>query len=493
MNSFALRNHLSLTFIENRLPIAALLLILFLGILGFLLAPPEYALIALIVPLALLVGIFLLMHPEIVLVLIVINFPLENADIWDVLFPFPGSLSLPKLLGMLLLAAFFFHVIFRRQQFRFLDDTQDYVVLFFCAAMLFSGITSTQLSAVISEIDQVFRLVAFYIAVKNLVKGPRIMYILMLGLFISSVYASYYGITVHNTVLGEWGNRVRAAGIGENPNNFALESVMAFSMGIFLFLAAKRLTMKLLLAIGIFIVVLGILLSASRGGALSFLTVVSVLILRHPKRIQLAAAALTILVVTLPFWPSDITSRYFPSLTRTDFSNAYQKSAENSLERRMGYYEFGVQLISEHPINGTGYRTFSQLFSRSRFARFDNPLIAFDTYRVAHNVYLETVVGTGLLGLFALIGMIYTAWRGSNQAANMLQPGTIEWATARGVELAIIGFAVSSFFISSEQFKQFWYLMGMSSALLYYARSLQRSKQLSPSEDKLAMQKPLMS
>jgi len=469
MKSLSLQNYLSMTFIENRMPIVASLVALVLGLLGYLLAPSEFALLALVLPLGLVVGIVLLMHPEILLVMIVILIPFESAPIWDELLP--AGLTMPKILGAALLGAFFFHVVFRKEKFRFLDDAQDYAILLFCAAILFSVLATTQFGHVFSQMDRVFRLFAFYVVVKNVVKSPRVMFALMVGYFLAAAYTSGYGINEYNTTVNEWGKKIRAAGIGESANTFAMYSVFAISIGIFLFQVRKNWLEKAVYAIGIAVIAVGLFYSGSRGGALAFLTVLAVLVLRHPRGIQFSIAAAAIVVLSFPFWPTDVKSRYVPGLVRTDFQNSSQESVELSSERRKAYLDFGLERIVERPIIGSGYRTFSQLFTDSDYARFNNPLDELETFRVAHNVYLETAVGLGLIGLFALVAMMFIAWRGFYMAGQMLEPGTMEWATARGLELALIGYAVSSIFITSDQYKLIWLLMGMSSALLYYARA----------------------
>jgi hypothetical protein len=50
-------------------------------------------------------------------------------------------------------------------------------------------------------------------------------------------------------------------------------------------------------------------------------------------------------------------------------------------------------------------------------------------------------------------------------------PGSTIWAAASGLEYALIGYMVSSVFLSSEQDKYIWILVGLSSALMFYART----------------------
>lgn len=452
---------------ESHRLILLILLALSVGFLGALFAPPEYAVPVALLPIIGLIGLQMALKPEVILVLTIVIIPIENADWLNA--PFPGSLTASKLLGMALIGAFIFHVIFYRMKFRIFDDNHDYIIFAFCGVMFFSGIISPQLDAVLGEVDRVARLVLFYVVIKNLVQSPKIMLAIMLGVFVASIYASLNGINDYLFVTNEWGKRVRASGINENPNNFAMASVIAFVIGWHFFSALKKVWQRVLVFVGLVVLVIGIILSGSRGGLLSFLFVLLMMILTHPRRKQLIVIAAVTMVLAFPFFPESIKSRMFPFLGSSDFSNAYEESAANSTARRLGYYQFGLQLIAHRPIQGMGYRSFRTLYPRSEFARFDNPVEERNRDRVAHNVYLETGTGLGFSGLFVFIGILFTIWRGGHQAGNNSERGSISWATGRSVEFAIIAFSISSVFISSEQEKHLWYLAGMSSAALHYA------------------------
>jgi O-antigen ligase len=120
---------------------------------------------------------------------------------------------------------------------------------------------------------------------------------------------------------------------------------------------------------------------------------------------------------------------------------------------------------------GAGYRSFRQIFPYSELAAGNNELTVRETSRVAHNVYLETLTGTGLIGLSAFVGMLFVTWRAFRRARSLSEPGSSMWAAASGLEYALIGYMVSSMFISSEQDKYIWILVGLSSGLLFCARS----------------------
>ena len=428
--------------------------------------PQEFTLLALFGPLMVAVGIVLVVRPQILLVLTVIYIPLEQSTFFDSILP--SSLTVPKLLGFLLLGAVLFNIIFRKERFRLFDDIQDFAVVLFCAAVSLSSLNTMFPGQVISEIDRIFRLMTFYFATKNLVKDPKMMHALMMGLFITSVYASAFGIHEYNTTTTVWGDSIRASGINNNPNNFSMASVIATAIGVYFLRASQRNFTKLLYAAGTTTILVGILLSGSRGGLISLSVMFGLMILRHPKRIQFLLAAVCIVVISIPFWPENIRERYLPS--NASFKSSYEQAADFSVERRGGYLDFGITLVADQPLFGSGYRTFEMLYPRSDFARFDNPLSDHETYRVAHSIYLETAVGTGAFGLCTLLAMLFITWRASHQAGKHLEPGSTPWATARALEYGAIAFAVSSISISSDQSKYLWFLLGMSSAILYYAR-----------------------
>ena len=468
------RNPSTSDFFSNKVLALMILGMSFIAFMASMFVPEEYFILALLAPIGGIVGIILVVRPQLLLIIIVAYFPLEGGTWFD---PYlPGGLTIPKILGVLLLGVLIFNIIFRKEKFRFFDDALDYVIMAFCAAIVFSSIASLHTDQIIGEVDRVLRLVAFYVAVKNLVKTSATMRWLMVAFFLTSTYASMVGLNDYFTLTTEWGKRVRAAGINENPNNFAFASVMAIAVGSQLLVVSKNWFSRIFWVGAIGIVLLGLIYSGSRGGMLSGAVVISLIILRHPRRNQLILLGLLGAVLSFPFLPQDMKDRYFSFGSDSDFKSSQEESADASSERRLSYLQFGLGLIAENPIQGAGYRSFVILYPESEFIRFDNPVNEHDLNRVAHNVYLETFVGVGLLGTSAFVLMLFLAWRYFRRAIALLEPGTFAWATAQALEYALIAYCVSSIFISSEQFKQLWYILGMSSALLHYAMFLQNKK-----------------
>lgn len=450
-----------------RLYTIAVLAILLIGILGIKFFPVEYVVILFGLVILVPFGVLLVLRPEILLVISVFFFPIESANFFDAILP--GGLTISKVTGAMLIGVLIFNVIFRRYKFHFFDDTLDYFVCLFGVAILVSSITSSHVDQILGDADRVFRLILFYIAVKNLANTPQIFYSLLLGWYGASLLASIIGIHDAMTVVTQYGKSTRAAGINGQPNNFALFSDIVIPVGYYFMLAARTTRVKFLYVISLSVIIYGVILSGSRSGMIGLIVITLLMLLQHPKRVQLLLTVSILFVFSYPFWPENIRSRYLGS--NADFQNAYAVTAQASTDRRASYVAYGLELISKKPLIGSGYRSFELLYPLSEYAFYDNPLSSHETYRVAHDVYLETMVGTGLIGLTALVGMLILSWRSFNKTRRMFAPNSIPWATARALEYSVIVFSINSFFVSSEQFKELWLLLGMSSALLYYAQS----------------------
>ena len=448
--------------VGGRLPVALLLAATGLSLVAYVLLPPDYRGLAVLAPVALAVGILGALKPELALLGVVLFAPFDNTRFFDAYLP--PDLSASKILGFLLIGSLVFSIVVLRRRFRFMDDPQDLLVLLFLASIVFSAVASDHTRTVLGEVDRIVRLVALYFAVKNLATSPRIIFLILATFFLATVYTALFGI--HEVATGL---ELRASGIDDNPNRFAMTSVIAACIGFYLFLSSRRFLLQLLFFAGTAIIVFGILLAASRGGLLSLSVVVVIFILRQPKRLQIGVALAIILAFALPVMPEALRNRVFaPS---EGFLNEEEESAVNSVDRRFDYYLVGMQIVSSHPVIGAGYRSFRQIFPYSDLAFRNNELTVSESSRVAHNVYLETLTGTGVLGLTAFLGMLYVAWRSFRRARSLSPPGSTVWAAASGLEYALIGYMVSSMFISSDQDKYVWILLGMSSALLFYART----------------------
>lgn len=126
---------------------------------------------------------------------------------------------------------------------------------------------------------------------------------------------------------------------------------------------------------------------------------------------KIAGKATVALGVALLLIVTGVVSQLFVS--GSAIQNAYIKE---STAARIIVWEQGMKAFAERPVLGWGPENFN--FALEKY--FDNRLFLEENYgeiwfERAHNVFIDTLVTTGTLGLVALVGfyslLVYTAWR----------------------------------------------------------------------------------
>lgn len=445
------------------LPVIALALAV-LASLGFGLLFPEYMSLALVMPVAIIGGMVMLVRPEVALILTVAYIPFESDQFQPI--SLPGGLSIAKLLGFALLGVFFFNILLRRRRFRVLDDSQDVGVVMLAAVMLLSGVSSAFPQASFDGVERMLRIFAFYLAVKNLATTPGIIRALMWAFVLTTTYASGWGINEFYANRLVRDHDIRVGGIYMDANDYAAMMVVAIVIAIHLLIITRNLPLKAIVLACLLVGLYGLVLSGSRGGFLALPVVMAIFIWRHPKRNQMALLAVLTVALSFPFWPENVKVRFLGDNDELNQS-VYIQTTEHSTERRVSYIVFGAQLVSEQPILGAGYRTFSRLYPQSEFAFFDNPLTDTQRFRIAHNTYLELTVGIGFLGLAIYLLLFVVAIRDLNRVVRQAERGTLLWAAGSAFQLGLISLMITSAFLSIEHFKITWVSIALSSALIF--------------------------
>jgi len=428
---------------------------------------PDYAQFLVIAPVALVLGLVMLVRPEVAMLVTVIYIPFDN---WDV-FALPGDLSVSKVLGLLLLGTFAFNIVLRQIRFRAFDDPQDFTIVMFAGVLLLSGVVSEFQGTTFRQIDQMLRIIAFYLATKNLLNSPHIILITLWGLLLAITYASGWGINEYYEAQAVRIHDIRVGGINMHPNAYGAIAVVGVWIGIHLFEMHRSIFVRLLIAVITVVILYGIILSGSRGAMLALAVTGAFYIWQHPRRNILFVTTIAALLISFPLWPESIQVR----ITGEDDAlnqSVYTQTLDHSTDRRMSYQTFGLDLLAQNPLLGTGYRTFARLYPSSEFAQLDNPMKDNQRFRLAHNAYLEVATGAGFLGLTFYVLIFFFSWFALFRVKRQFKRGTLFWGAASAFELALISLAITSLFLSIEHFQMTWFVIAMSSALAFQLRTL---------------------
>lgn len=213
----------------------------------------------------------------------------------------------------------------------------------------------------------------------------------VLPLFLGPAFAQ--SVATHPSLLVNIAGEtiLRASGVFPDPHMFSLYLGMALPVTIGFFLEEPFLRQKRAWT-GLFLVLLlGVLLSFSRGAYVAIVAGLSILFFVSgawrslgfsQKWAGLAGGLLFLVILSL----SPIGSRFFSSFSQEDGSNIERVRL---LKEAVGY-------ISERPFLGVGLGNYPLLVKPS--ATYRDPIYA-------HNLFLDVALELGLVGLFLLLGL----------------------------------------------------------------------------------------
>jgi putative inorganic carbon (HCO3(-)) transporter len=238
--------------------------------------------------------------------------------------------------------------------------------------------------------------------------------------------------------------RIRALGFMHDPNDLAMGLIVALGLIGGMWTPAPRLRNVLLTAAAC-ILVYGIYLTRSRGGAIAL---VVVLWRFTAKRVGQLPAFL--LLVTLG-----------GGVMALDFGGrSLSTELDESASERIVAWTEGFEMLKEQPLLGVGYGGFVDRHTLT-----------------AHNSLVLCFAETGLIGCFLWVGLLVVtllelqrvkSMHGHEQIDDFARQG------AEGLQLALIGFMAAAFFLSRTFVPTLYLVIGLSAALAAIVRAANR-------------------
>ncbi len=310
-------------------------------------------------------------------------------------------------------------------------------------------------------------ILAFVVAVTTL-RSSRDVTIIAVAFIVGAAISVAFGIangalSAAASSTNEIALQGRFTGGGGDPNVQAAGFLVAMFLCAGLWSIARRRLARIGLLLAFVVVAIGFFATQSRGGfiALAVTAIVGLVALpRQRKRLLgLAAAAGAGLGVVAVVNPSAIGRM-------TDIGGG--------TSGRSDLWTVAWKIFTEHPLVGIGLNNFQVLQSRytlkaGKLTRVD--LLA-ETPHLVHNVYLQLLTETGVVGLaiFLLVigGSLRASWLAARHFDARAQPGYGD--LARASLMASIAMLVTQFFISDGDDWRLWILLGLGPVLLSLAR-----------------------
>ena len=294
--------------------------------------------------------------------------------------------------------------------------------------------------------------------------------------FSGTFYNDYGGfaISAQHQIIGTIDD-FRSSGPMGDPNFFAQIMVPIVPIAFERFLHEKKAKLRLIALWTFAVSVLTILLTYSRGGFLALLVAMLVFFLYYPpQRFQIPVIILSILVFITLLPPnyldrlSTLTTIFEPRITN--------RLEERSLQGRLAENLTAWEMVKANPLFGVGLSSYNYLFPFYS-KRLGVGTVA--TERDAHNLYLEVLAETGIIGFAVVLIILIISFRTVFQARKAFARARLQdySGMAAGFFAGLAGYFIAAMFIQNAFPRFFFLLLGIAFSLRLVAYNTITSSQ----------------
>lgn len=281
---------------------------------------------------------------------------------------------------------------------------------------------------------------------------------------VTKTYGSSYGGFAGVLPAGE---ALRSAG-PLNPNPFGQVLVTAAVLAFYLALVHSRPSARALAAALAVVCATGVVYTQSRAALVTLvLAAVAVALFRGVRLHVVAATVCAAIVLGALLLPNTLQQRV--GALSEAVSSGGASLEDGSLRGRKSENLAGLQMWADHPLIGVGPDNFEVHY------RDYSAAIGIDQRtqrRAAHNLYLESLAETGLLGTLAFFGVLWLALTGAWRARSRLEGN--EALLGEGLLVALGAFLICAVTLHSAYARYQWIFVGLGLAARRLARSSAR-------------------
>lgn len=416
-------------------------------------------------PVAIVGGWFCVYHPHFALLLLIALIPL---DTFAYLSNFGANISLFKLLTP------FVAIGYLRLRFVAVNVKPfklNHVEIAICFFILYCILVipfSIHIQPAITFVRKLISVALLFFLTTHLSElGPKtfkkhVLIVLLVSSCLSALF-SFYTTIIGENIFSHFQDDtlVRISGASDiSPNDYAYMIFLPIAIslrGIFKTIGKKR----FLYICCCIILLLALVFTYSRSAivALGISCFLTAIILGK----KITGTHITILLITfsvsLPLLPDAFKDRMLTLISITESSVTEQ---ELSLVRRANYYTVGLNIIKEHPFLGAGPGNFPALHASPSFQSIPE---FYGSQRMPHNLYLQIVTETGLVGLVLFLVPIFIIIK--NLRLQIFRANNIASAApATCCLLALLSSLTMGLFLHLLLSKSFWITLSLCTIYL---------------------------
>lgn len=398
---------------------------------------------------------------------------------------FFGVLALPFIVPLT------YYLVVRREE--VLIDTPLYLMVVYFAVLLasvFVSVDPTQSTGKI--ISYGLEGVALYFLVLNTVRSPAILRKGVLTLLVSGVlmgslsifqaathtYSNTYGglaqvqkqgVSTGDSDPGEERTPGRVAGPVGETNRYAQVMVVLLPLGIFQAFSERKRRNRILIAAACIPILMAVLLTFSRGAGVALvMALIAMTVYGHIRLKHFAAIACGIALITVFAAPGFL----HRMATLENLGNLFTSRGEgvdSSSRSRATLTIATAKVFLDHPILGVGAGQ-----SRFYMARYstDSGFNRIEGTKRSHNMYLEELANTGVLGFAVFISIVLVVLKQLSRLCRTLEQRNHEYACmASGLFFSILTYLCTALFLHLSYERYYWILLALAGAAIQSLRS----------------------
>ncbi|WP_262693731.1 putative O-glycosylation ligase, exosortase A system-associated [Kordiimonas aquimaris] len=288
--------------------------------------------------------------------------------------------------------------------------------------------------------------IAFTILTAMIMKTPNRLkayyYVMMASLLFIGIKGGVF------TAVTGGGARVQGAGgmMGDN-NQLAMAMAMTFPLTVYLAMHPPHKWLKWPMFATVFLVILAVLGTQSRGGFAAIAAVLFMFLLKSKHKF-------TILIIAVPLAFGAF--NFMPDSWKNRMESTEEATDDNSFMGRVSMWKYATNVASDHPIEGGGFDVF--------YIRYLGPKYMPPGYiqRAPHSSYFEVLGEHGYVGLLLFLTILFTGWySGATNAKRFRRYEETIWLADMStmIQLALLGYAMGSLTVNIALFDVFYNLL----------------------------------
>ena len=353
----------------------------------------------------------------------------------------PALQNLPIMIGLSIatFALMVLHMAVRHRMVMLARVPQNYLMLWFYAAIIMSHLVWANPAATISAAMNFLPTLVMYFLVATLVSSNAKLKFTVNLVVIATLFLAITGFVQYFTGRGLGGKetyegRIQSVGIFADPNDLGLALVVVLPFFYLKLTEFSKLWQKPLALAGLGAILYALFLTQSRGGILALGVILVLLMTRKLGRTFGLVAGGVVFLAILALAP------------RMGTISTEEASAHGRVEA----WSIGLDLFQTYPLFGVGANNFTEYH-----------------FRTAHNSFVLCATELGLFGLYPWIMLIYLSIRNNEFIASAARKTRMRDVAVyvETIRYGLIAFATGSYFLSRTYSEVLFLLFGLSAAV----------------------------